>query len=381
MKKIINYFKSQPHQPFFALAVINAVLFMLLFMLSFKAVFTLSINPLTFHAYSLIFLVFTPAFLGFLLTTFPRFSQTPAILQKEYMGIFYALVAGMALFLVGSFFGGFWILLSKVAILLAQAYAMLIFFIIYKASPLKDKHDQFYIMLAWGSGIVSNILFMFDSPATNGSAVLVGVYLYLVFLALSIAQRMVPFFTHVMVDRNQHLLKIVYLLFALFTILELLDLKIGFIALLLSGALLLKEMIRWKLPFNPKEPIIWILHIAIYWLPMALIFGGFAKLAELIFEKSFLSLHIHLVVLGFLTTILIGFGTRVTLGHSGNMMVIGKYTKIVFYLTQIVLYFRIIYSFSGSSMLFDITSALWMGLFLAWGYRYLPVLVSGKRLN
>jgi uncharacterized protein involved in response to NO len=192
---------------------------------------------------------------------------------------------------------------------------------------------------------------------------------------------MVPFFTHVMVDRNQHLLKIVYLLFALFTILELLDLKIGFIALLLSGALLLKEMIRWKLPWNSSEPIVWILHLAIHWLPMALIFGGFAKLAELIFEKSFLSLHIHLVVLGFLTTILIGFGTRVTLGHSGNMMVIGKYTKIVFYLTQIVLYFRIIYSFSGSSMLFDITSALWMGLFLAWGYRYLPVLVSGKRLN
>jgi uncharacterized protein involved in response to NO len=381
MKKIINYFKSQPHQPFFTLAVINAILFMLLFMLSFKGVISLSINPLTFHAYSLIFLVFTPAFLGFLLTTFPRFSQTPAILQKEYMGIFYVLVAGMLLFLVGSFTGVFLLLLSKIAILLAQAYSMLIFFNIYKASPLKDKHDQFYIMLAWASAIVSNLLFMINSPTLDRSAALVGVYLYLIFLALSIAQRMVPFFTHVMVDRNQHLLKIVYILFASFILLEVADLKIGFIALLASGALLLKEMIRWKLPWNSSEPIVWILHLAIYWLPMALIFGGFSKLAEFIFEKSFLSLHIHLVVLGFLTTILIGFGTRVTLGHSGNMMIISKYTKIVFYLTQIVLYFRIIYSFSGSSILFDITSALWMGLFLAWGWRYLPVLVSGKRLN
>ncbi|MCX6073897.1 MAG: NnrS family protein [Campylobacterales bacterium] len=31
-----------------------------------------------------------------------------------------------------------------------------------------------------------------------------------------------------------------------------------------------------------------------------------------------LFLGTHLLVLGFLTTILIGFGTRVTLGHSGQ---------------------------------------------------------------
>ena len=381
MNKTLNYFKSQPHQPFFALAVINAILFMLVFLLSFKGVITLSINPLSFHAYSLIFLVFTPAFLGFLLTTFPRFSQTPAIDKKEYMGIFYALLTGVVLFIIGSFLGGFWLLLSKIAVLVAQAYAMLIFFNIYKASPIKDKHDQFYIMIAWGSGIVSNLLFMLDFRAIVGAEVLIGVYLYLIFLALSIAQRMVPFFTHVMVDRNENLLKIIFGLFSLMVVFEVLDLKIGFFFLLASGALLLKEMIRWKLPWKSNEPIIWILHLAIYWLPMALIFGGFSKLGELIFEKSFLSLHIHLVVLGFLTTILIGFGTRVTIGHSGNQMVIDKYTKIVFYLTQIVIYFRIIYSFSGSSMLFDITSALWMGLFLAWGWKYLPTLVSGKKLN
>jgi len=103
-------------------------------------------------------------------------------------------------------------------------------------------------------------------------------------------------------------------------------------------------------------------------------------IAQTVFKRSFLALDLHLVLLGFLTTILIGFGTRVTLGHSGNRMFIDTATKVIFYLTQIVLYFRIIYSFSGSLVLFYISVALFVSLFLAWGIKYLPVLVMGKRL-
>ena len=144
---------------------------------------------------------------------------------------------------------------------------------------------------------------------------------------------------------------------------------------------MMREILRWNLPFKQADAVLWILHLAIFWLPISLIIGGFSEMAGLVFEKDFLSLSIHLVVLGFLTTIMIGFGTRVTLGHSGNQMKIDKYTKILFYLTQIVIYFRALYSFSGSNMLFDITATLWIVLFVAWGVKYLPVLVVGKKLG
>ncbi|HIC99687.1 MAG TPA: hypothetical protein EYP08_08775, partial [Pyrodictiaceae archaeon] len=43
------------------------------------------------------------------------------------------------------------------------------------------------------------------------------------------------------------------------------------------------------------------------------------------FYVTFLALDIHMLLLGFVFTILIGFGTRVTIGHSGNMMQADKW--------------------------------------------------------
>jgi uncharacterized protein involved in response to NO len=262
---------------------------------------------------------------------------------------------------------------------------MTVFYQIYKGSPMPDLYDQRWIMIGFGSGIVANLLFftgfLSDSIEILTLAKLTGVYLYLTITAFSVGQRMIPFFSHVMIDKNEKLLPTLFGLFAFMIVFETFDLKIGFFFLFIAGVILAKEILKWKLPFKNSEPILWILHLALFWLPAALIISGFASLAEMIFDKSFIYLGIHLVMLGFLTTVMIGFGTRVTLGHSGNNMIIDKLTKILFYLTQIVIYFRALYSFSGSSILFDITVTLWLILFTVWAVKYLPVIIYGKRVN
>jgi len=380
-----EYFFSQPHQPFFAFGVINAILFMLIFMLSYKGIITLTTTANLFHAYSLIFGVFTPFFLGFLLTTFPRFSQTMPLEKSIYVTNFTLLFAGIILFLFGSIFSVYLIYAGIFLVLAAQIYTMIVFYQIYKNSPMPDLYDQKWIMIGFGSGIASNILFIIgflsDSFELLTLAKQIAVYLYLTITALSVGQRMIPFFSHVMVDKNLKLLPTVFALFALFIVCEVFDLKIGFFFLFVVGIILAKEIKRWNLPFANSEPILWILHLAIFWLPMALILGGFAELAELIFDKNFIYITIHLVMLGFLTTVMIGFGTRVTLGHSGNNMIIDKWTKILFYMTQIIIYFRALYSFSSLSVIFDITVTLWLILFISWSIKYLPVVIYGKRVN
>ncbi len=380
-----NYFFSQPHQPFFVMGVINAIVFMLLFMLSYKGVITFTTTPNLFHSYSLIFGVFTPFFLGFLLTTFPRFSQMPELEKSIYVTNFTLLAAGIGLFLIGSLWVSFLTYVGAFLVLASQLYTMAVFYQIYKASPMPELHDQQWIMVGFGSGIVSSLLFFIgflnDSVMVLTLAKLIGVYLFLTITALSVGQRMIPFFSHVMIDKNLKLLPTVFALFALYIIFETFDLKIGFFFLFIAGIILGKEIKIWKLPFGNSEPILWILHLAIFWLPISLILTGFASLAEIIFEKDFIFLGIHLVMLGFLTTVMIGFGTRVTLGHSGNNMVIDKLTKFLFYLTQIVIYFRALYSFSGSSIMFDITVTLWLVLFVAWAVKYLPVLIVGKKIT
>ncbi len=379
----LKYFSSQPHQPFFALGVINSILFMSLFLLYYKGVLLLEITPSQFHSYSIIFFVFTPFFQGFLLTTFPRFSQTAPIEEKGYMNIFHMMFSSTILFLIGAIFSQYIILLSYIILLVALIFTGYIFYNIYKISPLPTLHDQFWILMGWSMGVVSQILFILYFFTNNeivfSLAKSIGIYLYLVIVALSVGQRMIPFFSHIFIKQNKNLLKIVFTLLSFMIVFK--SINIDFIFAILAGAILAKEIYSWKLPFRKSEPILWILHLAIFWLPIALILGGIASIAELIFNQSFIFIQIHLVVLGFITTVLIGFGTRVTIGHSGNNMIIGKYTLVLFYLTQIIIYFRAIYSFSGSSIIFDISITIWIGIFIAWSIKYFPALIFGKKLK
>ncbi|MCF6200969.1 MAG: NnrS family protein, partial [Hydrogenimonas sp.] len=79
-----DYFLSQPHQPFFLMGIVWAVVTILLFMLGYKGTVPFKIDTTLFHAYAMIFIVISHFFHGFLLTTFPRFCMSAPIPQKIY---------------------------------------------------------------------------------------------------------------------------------------------------------------------------------------------------------------------------------------------------------------------------------------------------------
>ena len=382
----LAYFFSQPHQPFFTWGVINAIVMMLLFLLAMKGVVVFrTLTPALFHGYTLIYIVFTAFFQGFLLTTFVRFSQMPPLEQKIYTTNFTLLFSATLLFLSGIFFSKTVMITGMVLLAGNQIYTFYIFYQIYRASPSPDKFDQFWIMSAFFAGIVTNfmmiLLTLIELPRFETAALRAGLYLYVVFVALSVGQRMIPFFSHVMIEKNRKLYRVIFLLFLLAVAAESFQAHSGFLFLAIAGILLTKEIHRWRLPFRDAPPILWILHLAIFWLPTGLIAGALADGYALISGKNLLFLSIHLVALGFVTTVLIGFGTRVTLGHSGNMMVTDAKTKILFYLTQIVVYMRLLYSITATPFLFDITVVLWIVLFGGWAIKYMPALAFGKRVT
>ena len=383
-KKPLAYFFSQPHQPFFTWGMLNAVVVMLLFLLDYKGIVTLVVTPNLFHAYTLIFIVFTAFFQGFLLTTFPRFSQMPPLARQIYTTNFMLLFTGTLLFLAGAFLSR-WLMLPGMLLLWAnQLFSFTAFYRIYRASGAPDKHDQFWILTAFGSGILTHLLLIvalfFDLTLLEEAAKQLAIYLYLVFVALSVAQRMIPFFSHVMIARKRTFLPVMYALFGAGIALDLLLSPWGALLFLAAGIFAAIEIYRWHLPFRQAEPILWILHLAIFWLPVALIAGAIADIAASLAGRDLIYLDLHLVVLGFVTTVLIGFGTRVTLGHSGNMMVTDDRTRMLFYMTQIVIYMRVLYSLTGTPFLFDIAAGLWIALFGGWALKYMPALVFGKKI-
>ncbi len=383
-----HYLFSQPHQPFFLLAFINAILSMFIFMLLFKGLVISEILSLNYHAYSFIFLMFTPSFIAFLFTTFPRFSATEPIEQDKYMMIFKAFLGGSILFQIGSIFSTLLFSLGMILTLFAHLGATIILLKIYKISRMKDKEDQLWILIAMGFGLFSHFIFILSIwlPTIHLLSIEVGIYLYLFILIFTVGQRMIPFFSHVTIEKHKERLKVIMGLLGLHVILELIESNSSFLVDLLLAYLVAKELHRWKLPFPNPNPLVWILHLALFWIPIAFFLEGVTNIIALTTNANFLSLGIHALALGFFLTVLIGFGTRVTLGHSGNIMQSDRLTTILFYWTQIVVAVRILTSLAVANgwdfvVFFDLSITVWIVLFGLWGSRFFPVLISGKKLT
>lgn len=390
-----NYFLSQPHQPFFILGVVNAIVMMLIFALSHKGILTLQIDSANFHVYSLIFIIFTNVFTGFLFTTFPRFTQAAEVISKKYyVNVFYYNLAGSLLFLIGSFISHVVLLAGMAVLFLAQVFIVLKLQEIYLQGKAADKKDAFWILTAQHFGLLGHILFIelelnqyigLDINLLN-VAVNISFYMYLIFLAFSVAQRMIPFFSHSFAIKNENFVKIIFVLFMLKSIFSAIDFKVAQIIVdLLLGAYMFLEFRRWELPLFSSPAILWVLHLALFWLPTAFLLSALSLTAELFIGTSFYFLNIHFLAIGFLTTLLIGFGTRVTLGHSGQPPHADRLAANIFWFIQVVVIIRALFSVNiafgwGLDFLFDISFTLWLILFLVWAIRYGRVLAYGTKL-
>ena len=383
-----NYFLSQPHQPFFLLGILNAIVMMLIFALQYKGILSLHVTPLLLHSYSLIFLAFTNFFTGFLFTTFPRFNQTQVIEKKYYANIFYANMLASLLFLVGIFSSVTLLLGAMIISLTAQVFIVFKLKNIYETGMAADKSDSFWILNANYFGLFGNFLFILSLfiPEILPIAINISFYMYLIFLSFSVGQRMIPFFSHSFAVKNENFVKIIFVLFVLKSIFASADIKSAQIVVdLLLGGYMFVEFKRWDLHPLQSPPILWVLHLALFWLPVSFFLSALSLGAEIFLETSFFFFNVHLLAIGFLTTLLIGFGTRVTLGHSGQPPHADKLATKIFLSIQLVVLLRVLYSFNvafgwGMDFLFDISFTAWLLLFLIWGGRYFKVLVFGKKL-
>lgn len=388
-----NYFLSQPHQPFFVFGLIWAVISMSLFTLSHKGIIVLCMNENEFHLYSLAFLVFAQFFHGFLFTTFPRFCTAMTIPKEVYVRIVWLYQIGAALFFFGALLSKWIVLLALFSVLFAHAMALFTLVWIYKIGQSPLKQDPYWILVAHFVTIAAHVLWVISYTISlfwdfqNYFPLIAPIIVnfFFVFLTFAVVQRMIPFFSHSQVSRSPFFIEIVFGAFIAKTIIAILGwtLSESVVGIALSFYLL-REFLRWKLhPFH-SPAIVWVLHLALFWLPLGLFVGSLMEIAESIYKTNFLFAEIHLLVLGFLTTVLIGFGTRVTLGHSGQAPHADRIAIALFWWTQIIVLLRLALSIDsglmgGHEWLFDAAAFGWIVLFLVWGGRYGKTLIYGKQ--
>lgn len=385
-------FASQPHQPFFTFGILFFIAFLLILSLSYSGVITLDSSISEFHSYPLMHVVFIQFFLGFLFVVFPRFLTQAEIDVKVYMNRFFLFTIGGLLYLISLFVGKELNQIAIIILILANLTSLSLLFKIYKKSIVSNKYDVTWILVAFAFGLLSNVLFFISTlgfPVLEKLSIDMGFYLFLLGLIFSISQRMVPFFSSIKVqgyqiNKSKYILEVAFGLLSLKVVTLSLDNNIfSFITDLSLFLFFTYELLKWKLPVFKVTAIMWVLYLSLLWLPV----GFFILLLEsssnifgmgIVFEKSAL----HALAIGYFSTILIGFGTRVVLGHSGQTPTADKLTVVIFWAVQAIVIMRI---FAGISLNGNFDYFFWivmsaklmvLGLVI-WSFKYLGTLLRG----
>ena len=372
-----------PHRLFFFAGVVQGLLFISLLGLNYAGLISLNLSAGIYHVYALSFSVFTQFFIGFLLTTFPRYLSRSSASKEVYPPIAWLINGGSILLISLSFVLPQAIVLPMLLIFIGYVKFTLILLDFQRKSTVSNKSDTTWMLAAFALGGVGQLLFIVDVfVPLYVWALGVTFYLYLFLLIMVVSQKMIPFFTAnriagYTITKGPYFLK----LLATALVVKVLLNGLAFNALLADSALfciLSYELWRWKLPFKKSPPILWVLFLALWWAPVG--FGLFVLQGSLeimgstlYFEKA----PIHALALGYFTTVLIGFGTRIILGHSGRTPNADGYATLLFGVIQVMVIMRILAGVMGGMgyLHLILTSAgLWVLVFALWSKRYMPML-------
>jgi len=144
---------------------------------------------------------------------------------------------------------------------------------------------------------------------------------------------------------------------------------------LLSGVLMLVRLAGWKGWLVRQEPLLWILHLSILWVPVSLFL-----LAGTLFAGWPSNAWSHAAGTGAVACLILGVIARVALGHSGRPLVLPKGMVLAFLAIHLAALIRVLTAFEfipwhpgiGSSTL------LWLFAFGVFLYRYTGILASPR---
>ncbi len=394
MIRLFTNLSSKPHKLFFLGAIANAVVYMGLLVAHYMGAASALIALPVYHVYAMLFLVFTQFFTAFLFTMAPRFFATPPVARSQYLLVFLVFNLSSLFFVLSLYSAIKMIAAAGVGIFVAYALVCKVFVTAHLQSSVENRYDTNWILLALAMGGLSHLLFLLPWLGVTGdllqrSSIDIGFFLYLFMMILTLSQKMIPFFTEGKVEgykanKSRFFLETIFTLLVVKVFLKTLQLdQYGFVVDLCLATITLWEIIKWRLPFFKVEPILWVLYLSLMWIPVGFFLfflEGFTHYfmegRPLFFEK----IPLHVIAIGYFTTIAVGFGSRIILGHSGRKPKADRYAVGLFMLVQLIVVVRVL---SGLSLNLDATwyvnlilasAALWIALFLLWSLRYVKML-------
>jgi uncharacterized protein involved in response to NO len=131
--------------------------------------------------------------------------------------------------------------------------------------------------------------------------------------------------------------------------------------------------VRWGLFASFQNRLLAMLHMSFAWLSVF-----FALHAASAFGFSLGSASLHALGLGFMATMLVGFVTRVSYGHSGRKLEAGNLLWGIYLSLHAAALLRVLASALALPVLISWSSLIWLLLLGCWGGMMLPIYLKAR---
>ena len=341
---------------------------------------------------------FIPLFFsGFLFTAGPKWLGVEAPLAKDLRVPLFSLAAGWLLWLAGAHLhaGVAWAGLALAMV--GLVWMTVQFWGRIRRSQAEDQLHARVIGTACVVGCVSLagllLSLVFEAHATARAWIFTGLWGFVVVVYVTVAHRMIPFFTSsampmVQAWRPFWVLWLMLAAAALQVLAAWLELAgvpssaagtawllvHGTLQLMVGGVLVWLAWV-WGLVQSLKNKLLAMLHIGFLWLGVAFLLGGVSQWLVGTLGMGVLALGaLHALTMGCLASLMLAMVTRVSCGHSGRALVADRIAWSLFWCLQAAALLRIAASVPGIAglslpWLLPVAAGLWAGTMGVWGLR------------
>ncbi len=148
------------------------------------------------------------------------------------------------------------------------------------------------------------------------------------------------------------------------------------IVFIVSGLLHAFRVFRWKFSVTLQTPLVWSLHISYWALSVGLVMFGLAKITSVVS----ISQAIHTLTVGAMGTMILAMISRVSLGHTGRNIIVGKVMTFAFISIVAALITRVFahYVISDYNLVIQLSVLLWVVAYGCFVALYLPILTRPR---
>lgn len=342
-----------------------------------------------------------PSFMfGFLLTVFPRWMNLPSLTRRHYVPVGVGLFGGQALTLAAMIGGLPLLRIGALFTIIGWSIGTLILANLVRLEAGRTWHAVSCVFaLSFGLlGLVLYAVFLFQLDGRlMFAAIKIGSVALLLPIFFTVCHRMIPFFASGVIAGYRPVRPLWAL--ALFWVAVLahtgLELRHGYAWLWVADLplMVLTAWLLWK--WWPRAsvaqradqsmpPLLRVLFLGFAWLPVAFALYTaqslrYAMTGEFVLGRG----PGHALFLGFFSSLLVAMVTRVTQGHSGRPLVLGRVAGFAFIVVQLVAVLRVLADVLPDALAWQAIAAVgWMIAFLPWvlrsGWIYLTPRTDGK---